>query len=140
LNCIYPSDIIPFTRKPLFVIIDSDNSNVFKVINGAERGEPAALLLSPTVQPNCVNTSNIDCSRYPNNGSLFTLFLTAPLPAFCRLVGVSAHNLGTGAYDQADKLLSSFLSEWGEILAVSNSLDLVWARILSDPFLRRLIL
>lgn len=140
LNCMYPGDIIPFTRKPLFVIIDSDNSNVFKVISGAERGEPAALLLSPAAQPNCVNTSKMDCSRYQNNGSLFTFFLTAPLPAFCRLVGVSAVNLGTGAYEQAEKLLSSFLSEWGGILAVSSSLDFVWARVLSDPFFRRLIL
>jgi len=139
LNTVYPGDIIPFTRKPLFIIIDSANSNMFKVISGAERGEPAALFLSPMVQPPCVNTPT-DCSRYQNNGSLFTFFLTAPLPAFCRLVGLSATNLGMGVYDQADKLLSSFFSEWGEALAMSNSLDLVWARLLSDPFLKRLIL
>jgi hypothetical protein len=28
---IYPSDLVPFTRKPLFIIIDSDSSTVFKV-------------------------------------------------------------------------------------------------------------
>lgn len=27
---LYPADIIPFTRKPLFLIIDSDNSHTFK--------------------------------------------------------------------------------------------------------------
>lgn len=139
LNTVYPGDIIPFTRKPLFIIIDSANSNMFKVISGAERGEPAALFLSPMVQPACVNTS-ADSSRYQSNGSLFTFFLTSPLPAFCRLVGLSATNLGMGVYDHADKLLSSFFSEWGEALATSNSLDVVWARLLSDPFLKRLIL
>ncbi|XP_057970575.1 uncharacterized protein LOC131159572 isoform X2 [Malania oleifera] len=30
LNILYPGDIIPFTRKPLFLIIDSDNSHAFK--------------------------------------------------------------------------------------------------------------
>lgn len=30
LSNLYPADIIPFTRKPLFLIIDSDNSHAFK--------------------------------------------------------------------------------------------------------------
>uniref|UniRef100_A0A7N0T7I4 Protein SCAI n=1 Tax=Kalanchoe fedtschenkoi TaxID=63787 RepID=A0A7N0T7I4_KALFE len=29
-NKLYPGDLIPFTRKPLFIIIDSDNSHAFK--------------------------------------------------------------------------------------------------------------
>ncbi|CAK9163285.1 unnamed protein product [Ilex paraguariensis] len=29
-NNLYPGDILPFTRRPLFLIIDSDNSHVFK--------------------------------------------------------------------------------------------------------------
>ncbi|KAF9624256.1 hypothetical protein IFM89_009164 [Coptis chinensis] len=29
-NCIYPSDLIPFTRRPLFLIVDSDCSEAFK--------------------------------------------------------------------------------------------------------------
>lgn len=27
---LFPGDLIPFTRKPLFLIIDSDNSHAFK--------------------------------------------------------------------------------------------------------------
>ncbi|KAK9165761.1 hypothetical protein Scep_000952 [Stephania cephalantha] len=30
LNNLYPSDLIPFTRRPLFLIMDSDNSHAFK--------------------------------------------------------------------------------------------------------------
>lgn len=30
LNNLYPGDIIPFTRRPLFLIIDSDSSHAFK--------------------------------------------------------------------------------------------------------------
>lgn len=30
VNNLYPGDIIPFTRRPLFLIVDSDNSHAFK--------------------------------------------------------------------------------------------------------------
>ncbi|CAN0830050.1 Protein SCAI [Linum grandiflorum] len=29
-NSVYPSDLIPFTRRPLFIVIDSDGSDAFK--------------------------------------------------------------------------------------------------------------
>lgn len=31
-HCLYPGDLYPFTRRPLFIIIDSDNSFVFQHI------------------------------------------------------------------------------------------------------------
>lgn len=31
-HCLYPGDLYPYTRRPLFVIIDSDNSYVFQHI------------------------------------------------------------------------------------------------------------
>eukprot|EP00252_Welwitschia_mirabilis_P008206 TRINITY_DN1993_c0_g1_i2.p1 TRINITY_DN1993_c0_g1~~TRINITY_DN1993_c0_g1_i2.p1 ORF type:complete len:641 (-),score=88.23 TRINITY_DN1993_c0_g1_i2:660-2582(-) len=140
VNVLYPGDILPFTRIPLFLIIDSDNSNAFKVISGAERGEPAALLLSPVAQPLFSNLSSGDCSRYQNSGSLFTFFLTAPLPAFCRIVGMSLSTVSLGICEQAENVLSTFLTDWGLALAASSSVDLVWARLIGDPFIRRIIL
>ncbi|TYJ01852.1 hypothetical protein E1A91_A13G183700v1 [Gossypium mustelinum] len=89
LNCIYPSDLIPFTRRPLFIIIESDASEVFKAISGAEKGERAALLLSP----NCsFPIGSSDASRH-SVGSLLTIFLTAPLQAFCLLLGISGSDI-----------------------------------------------
>lgn len=38
------------------------------------------------------------------------------------------------------EILSSAFSELEVILCKENSLDLVWAQVLSDPFLRRLII
>ena len=32
VHCIYPGDLYPFTRKPLFLIVDSPNSGAFQVI------------------------------------------------------------------------------------------------------------
>lgn len=43
-------------------------------------------------------------------------------------------------FDKAEKLLSSSLSEWGSTLVTLDTIDPVWAQILSDPFLRRLLL
>ncbi|KAL1540038.1 protein SCAI isoform X1 [Salvia divinorum] len=87
MNCIYPSpsDILPFTRRPLFLIVDSDNSKAFKAISGAEKGEPAAILLSPVTSPTVE-------SSLQSNGSLFSSFLTTPLQTFALLVGFTGSN------------------------------------------------
>lgn len=130
LDCIYPCDFIPFTRRPLLLVVESDNSKAFKAINGAEKGEPAALLLSP---------SSSSIMPHPN-GSLFTSFLTAPLQAFCLLLGISGSDSETDTCNKAENLLSSLLNDWGMTLAASDTLDPVWAQVLSDPFLRRLLL
>lgn len=136
LNCIYPSDLIPFTRRPLFIIIESDASEVFKAISGAEKGERAALLLSPSCS---YPIGTGDSSRH-SIGSLFTVFLTAPLQAFCLLLGVSGSDVEMDIYNHAESLLSSSLNDWGFTLATSDNLDPVWAQILRDPFLRRFLL
>ncbi|XP_073058144.1 uncharacterized protein [Primulina eburnea] len=135
-NILFPGDIIPFTRRPLFLIIDSDNSNAFKVLHGAERGEPAALFLSP-LRPSFRDPSGFSMAQ---NGSQFTLFLTAPLQSFCQLVNYNLATDSMDMYNSAESILISAFSEWEEILCTSTSLDLVWAQLLTDPFLRRLII
>ncbi|CAL9180505.1 unnamed protein product [Musa hybrid cultivar] len=130
---LYPDDLVPFTRKPLFLIIDSDSSRAFKTIHGAERGEASALLLSHE-KPLSVSETDLTSS-----GSQFTYFLTAPLQAFCQLVGLSP-DVEADIYSNAESLLSSALAEWEVTLCTSKSLDRVWAQVLTDPFLRRLIL
>ncbi|KAL6222882.1 hypothetical protein ACLB2K_006272 [Fragaria x ananassa] len=135
-NNLYPGDIIPFTRRPLFLIVDSDNSHAFKVLHGAERGETAALFLSP-LRPAFKNPADADLMQ---NGSQFTFFLTAPLSAFCQLVGLSSSDTETDVYNSAEGILSDAFSKWEVILCTSTKMDLVWAQVMSDPFLRRLIL
>ncbi|GAV81459.1 DUF3550 domain-containing protein [Cephalotus follicularis] len=135
-NTLYPGDIIPFTRRPLFLIIDSDNSHAFKVLHGAERGEAAALLLSP-LRPALKDLSTSDNTK---DGSQFTFFLTAPLQAFCHIVGLSSSDIDAEVYNGAENILSSAFSEWEVILCKSTTIELVWAQVLSKPFLRRLIL
>ncbi|KAK7318642.1 hypothetical protein RJT34_03346 [Clitoria ternatea] len=134
-NNLYPGDLIPFTRKPLFLIIDSDNSHAFKVLHGAERGETAALFLSP-LRPIFKNPSDVNS----NNGSQFTFFLTAPLSAFCQMIGLFPSEADTDVYNEAENIIAVAFSEWEIILCSSTIMDLVWAQVISDPFLRRLIL
>lgn len=63
---------------------------LLQAIHGAERGEPAALFLSPS-RPAYQNSSDVDSGE---KGSQFTLFLTSPLLAFCQMVGLSLQDVG----------------------------------------------
>ncbi|KAI4345273.1 hypothetical protein L6164_012410 [Bauhinia variegata] len=134
-NSLFPGDLIPFTRKPLFLIIDSDNSHAFKVLHGAERGETAALFLSP-LRPVFKNPSDVDS----HNGSQFTFFLTTPLSAFCQMISLNTSEADTDIYKEAESILANAFAQWEVILCSSTKIDLVWAQVLSDPFLRRLII
>lgn len=138
---------------------------IMKNICGAEKGEPAALLLSPSHTPPLISA---DFSRQPS-GSLFTIFLTAPVQAFCLLIGISGSDIETVGRDKssyslytsfsfllfvcmlttvmcqdvftkAERVLSSSMNEWASTLAASDTLHPVWSQILKDPFLRRLLL
>lgn len=107
-----------------------------QVLHGADRGEPVALLLSP-LRPSFKTPSKVDG---PQRGGQFTFFLTAPLQAFCSLVGKPFSDGDMDLYDAAENIISCAFSEWEVILCTSTILDLVWAQVLSDPLLRRLIL
>ncbi|OIT38088.1 PREDICTED: protein SCAI isoform X1 [Nicotiana attenuata] len=136
VNGIYPCDLLPFTRRPLFLVIDSDGSKAFTALSGSEKGEPVAMLLSPTIS---LPISAMDSSRQPS-GSSFTSFLTVPLQAFILMLGFAVSDIDMDMYGKAEKLLSSSLNAWGLLLAASDNLNPVWSQTLGDPFLRRLIL
>ncbi|XP_029300646.1 protein SCAI isoform X2 [Cottoperca gobio] len=53
MHCLHPGDLFPFTRKPLFVIVDSSNSKAYKHFTNLF-GQPLVCLLSPTVYPKSV--------------------------------------------------------------------------------------
>lgn len=135
-TCIYPCDLVPFTRTPLLLLVDSDISREFKVISGAEKGEPIAMLLSPAAS---LPIPVMDSSRQ-HTGSLFTSFLTASLQTFIFLLGFTSSDIQMDKFDEAEKFLLSSLNDWGSSLATSENLSPAWAQILGDSFLRRLLL
>lgn len=63
--------------------------NYVQAIVGAEKGEPVAMLLSPSSSS---PIAAADSSRH-TSGRLFTIFLTAPLQAFCLLLGHSGSDI-----------------------------------------------
>ena len=67
------------------------NQNQMQDISGKEKGESVAMLLSPCGLP---PFATANWSRY-SHGSLFTMFLTAPLQAFCILLGLSCNDIDT---------------------------------------------
>ncbi|KAB1221392.1 Protein SCAI [Morella rubra] len=107
-----------------------------EAIVGAEKEESVAMLLSPTLSPPIAPSKS---SHHPS-GSLFTIFLTAPLQAFCLLLGLSGSDVDRDIFNEADKLLSVSLNDWGLTLVTSDALNPVWLQTLADPFLRRLLL
>lgn len=77
-------DLMIFTRVPLFVIIDSDNSNSFLDIE-KRFDKPLVVLSAPEYQPSTISgiNSNTLILEPEQAGSLFTFFLHNPLDAFC---------------------------------------------------------
>lgn len=51
IHSVYPGDLYPFLRKPLFLIVDSNNSNAFQNMPNLF-GQPLVILLSPVKLPN----------------------------------------------------------------------------------------
>ncbi|XP_036018192.1 protein SCAI isoform X1 [Mus musculus] len=50
MHCLHPGDLYPFTRKPLFIVVDSSNSVAYKNFTNLF-GQPLVCLLSPTAYP-----------------------------------------------------------------------------------------
>ena len=79
VSCLHPGDLYFCTRKPLCIIVDSDNSNAFKSIPRLF-AQPILILMSPEEVPQPFHEQQ--------NGSLFTLFLHCPLTALCLISNI----------------------------------------------------
>lgn len=81
VHCLHPNDLAPFTRKPMFLIVDSTNSAAFQNIPRVFSA-PLVCLMGPTEYPSSIkDTTQI--------GSLFTLFLHVPIKAFAFISNIT---------------------------------------------------
>jgi len=94
-----PQDLLPFTRMPLFIVADGDNSQCLTNME-LHFGEKFLCLMSPTKWVSTISA--------PVPQGLFTLFLHAPLTAFCLLCGLT--NVDADAYKNAETVLNEFLN------------------------------
>ncbi|XP_031771892.1 protein SCAI isoform X1 [Apis florea] len=109
-HCLYPGDLYPFTRKPLFVVVDSDNSFVFQQIP-RYFGQPLMVLMSPQDTPPTLRDIR-------HSGSLFTLFLHAPLAAFCLICNIGS--LAVHHWERCQRYIERFLIEACQLVTHSR--------------------
>ncbi|KAJ3381675.1 hypothetical protein HDU84_004908 [Entophlyctis sp. JEL0112] len=115
VHSLHPGDLVPFMRKPLFVVVDSTNSVAFKLI-----------------------VPNVEYAAYTAQvGSLLTLFLHNPLKAFAYVNEISFDQAEVWAKCQI--VLTSLEKLVGDALEASETLDKSFKRFMQDDFLRQII-
>ena len=105
--CLFPGDLFPFTRRPTFLIVDSDNALAFSSIPHYF-DMPLVVLMSPQ------DTPPMFLEHATHKGSLFTLFLHSPLAAFCfvtNIIDVPIH-----LWDKCLSYVDRFMTEASRLL------------------------
>ncbi|CAG8440931.1 7956_t:CDS:10 [Rhizophagus irregularis] len=128
IHCLHPADLVPFTRKPLCLIIDSDNSTAFadfpRIFN-----QPFLCLMSPVEYPSTIpDTTQI--------GSLFTLFLHAPLLGFAFISNLG--KISSSTWEKCVNLIAEAELNIVELFN-SSSIEKPLKRFLQDDFLRQFL-
>nr|XP_048678641.1 protein SCAI isoform X5 [Caretta caretta] len=126
---LHPGDLYPFTRKPLFIIVDSSNSVAYKNFTNLF-GQPLVCLLSPTAYPKALQDQS-------QRGSLFTLFLNNPLMAFLFVSGLSS--MRRGLWEKCQDYLRKINRDIAQLLTHSRSIDQAFLQFFGDEFLRLLL-
>nr|XP_032527970.1 protein SCAI isoform X1 [Danaus plexippus plexippus] len=126
---LYPGDLQPYTRKPLFVIVDSDNSFAFQHIPRTF-GQPLVILMSPISLP-----SNLSVRR--EHGNLFTLFLHNPIAGLCHACDV--YTITLDVWDHCVRLRDIFMRDVTRLITRIR-LDPMHYAFIGDEFLRLLFL
>uniref|UniRef100_A0ACB8F0Q6 Uncharacterized protein n=1 Tax=Sphaerodactylus townsendi TaxID=933632 RepID=A0ACB8F0Q6_9SAUR len=129
MHCLHPGDLYPFTRKPMFIIVDSSNSVAYKNFTNLF-GQPLVCLLSPTTYPKALQDQS-------QRGSLFTFFLNNPLMAFLFVSGLSS--MRRGLWDKCHDYLRKINRDIAQLLTHSRSIDQAFLQFFGDEFLRLLL-
>uniref|UniRef100_W5MCE5 Suppressor of cancer cell invasion n=1 Tax=Lepisosteus oculatus TaxID=7918 RepID=W5MCE5_LEPOC len=126
MHCLHPGDLYPFTRKPLFIIVDSSNSMAYKNFTNLF-GQPLVCLLSPTTYPKSMQDQS-------QRGSLFTLFLYNPLMAFLHVCGLSS--MRRGLWDKSQEYLRKVYRDVGQLMTHSRAIGTARTAEYYDSLLR----
>uniref|UniRef100_A0A3B4VAC5 Suppressor of cancer cell invasion n=1 Tax=Seriola dumerili TaxID=41447 RepID=A0A3B4VAC5_SERDU len=129
MHCLHPGDLFPFTRKPLFVIVDSSNSTAYKSLY--------FMMSSHCMSLTCA-LSPLTCPDQSQRGSLFTLFLYSPLLAFSSVCGLNS--VRRGLWDRAQEFLRKVYRDIGQMITRSRTIDQAFLQFFGDEFLRLLLI
>jgi len=132
-HCLHPIDLVPFTRKPMFIIIDSNNSTAFKNIPKVFNA-PLVSLMSPIEYPGNINDS-------AHSGGLFTLFLHSPIKAISFISDIT--EMANDKWNECKtkiKEIENLISELYNAQATpTGNLDKSYKRFIQDDFLRQIL-
>lgn len=128
-DSLHPNDLFAFTRKPLVLIVDSNNSYAFERIQN-HFSAPLLVLMSPT-EFNCEPLNDT------SNGSLFTLFLHCPISGLCSISEIIA--LPESIWCLAQSYMDKFYTTLGALILQSPSLDKTYISFCNDHYIRRII-
>lgn len=136
-SILYPGDLLPLTRKPLCLIVDSNSSAGFAQV-ASPFGTPVVALLSPADIP--------DYLKIPKFGSLFSFFLNAPLEAFVFVTQFNPDAVDATPHvapvlkvhwRECDALMGKLFKKIRALLADSG--DATYRCFLEDPFVSRIL-
>jgi hypothetical protein len=123
-------DLAPFTRKPFFLIVESESSFTYKPTKN-KFGHPLVCLLSST------NTLPQHLQNPTQTGSLFTFFLTAPMLALTFLCGEK--HLEYNVYMHAVTATNSALNDLAICMMSDDSIHHSYKAFLENVYLRAYI-
>lgn len=110
---LYPDDLLPFLRRPLFLIVDSENSAAFTALSSTIFGAPVLILASPARQlPGLLEPEQA--------GSVFTLFLSDPIAAFCFVV--SRQVMTSAIYQELLLIASAMFDKLNSVISSMSDL------------------
>ncbi|KRZ16004.1 Protein SCAI, partial [Trichinella zimbabwensis] len=130
LQCLYPGDLYPLLRKPLLLIVESNNSTAFLSMKSLF-GQPLIVMCSPIDMP-------LFLQEQPQRGSIFTMFLHCPLTAYCFVCNIV--RIPVALWDKCQAHVDKFYAEASRLLVRSKLVDSSYKAFYSDAFLRTLLL
>jgi len=128
-GALFVEDIVPFTRRPLFLVLDSPGPTDFAGCTSMF-GQALVVLMAPEETPAEVP----DCKTI---GSLFNLFLTQPLHALCASCNIE--ELESDVYSAAEEALTALFGSIYEELLAAPALDPSIQSMMGDAVLCNLL-
>ncbi|KAJ2497549.1 hypothetical protein GGI11_008114, partial [Coemansia sp. RSA 2049] len=126
VNTVHPADLVPYTRKPFFLIVESASAAAYRNMPNLFN-QPLLCLLSPTAYPTTTNSSG---------GSIYTFFLYSPVVAFSVVSQIA--KIGADKWLRLEAMFAG-LEDLSFDLIVAHVTDPNTRRFLSDDFLRQIV-
>ncbi|KAJ2417945.1 hypothetical protein GGF41_005247, partial [Coemansia sp. RSA 2531] len=124
INSVHPADLVPYTRKPFFLVVESESSWAYKDMPNLFN-QPLLCLLSPTEYP--ITSSS---------GSIYTFFLHSPIVAFCVVSQITS--MAAEQWSELETLFIEFEDLALELLNTYASSQV--RKFMGDDFLRQIVI